>query len=125
MVNRKVILTLAGAIVAAWPIGADAEAVAERPLDFASDVAPIFEQHCIRCHQPAVKKGDLSLATFADLSESAIVVAGDPDASYLLEVITADPGEKPLMPKEGPVLSAQQIAVIRQWIAEGRTGRKK
>jgi mono/diheme cytochrome c family protein len=119
MVNRNAILALVVAIAAAWPIGADAGAVSQRPVDFATDVAPVFEKHCIRCHQPAVKKGDLSLATLADLSESAVVVAGDPDASYLLEVVSGDPGKKPLMPKEGPVLSAQQIAVIRQWIAEG------
>src|SRR2546421_7172463 len=76
-------------------------ALAKTPIDFGHDVAPIFEQHCIRCHQPSNKKGKLSLATFADLKSNEYVVAGDPDASYLTEVLTASAGNKPLMPKEG------------------------
>src|SRR6478609_2699355 len=78
-----------------------AGALAKSPVDFGHDVAPIFEQHCIRCHQPSNKKGGLSLATFADLKSNEYVVPGDPDASYMVEVITSAAGDKPLMPKEG------------------------
>src|SRR5215213_1061326 len=80
------------------------EAVAKSPISFGRDLAPILEQHCIRCHQPSNKKGGLSLATFADLKSNEYVVAGDPDASYLAEVVAAAKGEKPLMPKEGAQL---------------------
>src|SRR5258705_6976858 len=95
------------------------EAVAKSPVDFGRDLAPIFEQHCIRCHQPSNKKGGLSLATFADLKSNEYVVAGDPDASYLAEVVTAAAGEKPLMPKEGSPLSAQEISMLRNWVRQG------
>ena len=80
---------------------------------------PFFEQHCIRCHQPTNKKGDLSLATAADVVANQYVAPGDPAASYLLEVVTAADGEKPLMPKEGPTLSAKELEVLRTWIADG------
>jgi hypothetical protein len=33
----------------------------EEPVDFRREVAPILERHCIRCHQPANKKGEVSL----------------------------------------------------------------
>ena len=46
-------------------------AVADAPVDFRRDVAPIFEKHCIRCHQPGIAKGKLSLATFDDLKAGA------------------------------------------------------
>ena len=82
-------------------------------------MAPIFEQHCIRCHQPSNKKAELSLATVADLKSNEYVVAGDPDASYLVEVVTAAAGEKPLMPKEGAQLTAQEVSTLRDWIREG------
>jgi hypothetical protein len=88
-------------------------------MDFARDVAPVFEQHCIRCHQPENKKGGLSLATLADLAANQFVVPGDPDASYLLEVVTAESGEKPLMPKDGAPLLAEEIEILRRWIADG------
>jgi hypothetical protein len=94
-------------------------ALAKSPVDFGHDVAPILEQHCIRCHQPANKKSGLSLATFADIKRNEYVVAGDPDASYLAEVVTAAAGEKPLMPKEGAPLSTQEVSTLRDWIRDG------
>src|SRR5262245_54581673 len=96
-----------------------ANALAKSPVDFGHDVAPIFEQYCIRCHQPSNKKAELSLATSADLKSNEYIVAGDPDASYLVEVVTAAAGEKPLMPKEGARLSVQEVSILRDWIREG------
>src|SRR4051812_16061059 len=93
--------------------------LAKSPVDFGRDVAPVLEQHCIRCHQPSNKKAGLSLATIEDLKKNEYVVAGDPDASSLSEVVTAAAGKKPLMPKEGPPLSAQEVSTVRQWIREG------
>jgi hypothetical protein len=104
------------ALSCSWFVG---NALAKSPVDFGHDVAPILEQHCIRCHQPSNKKSGLSLATIADIKRNDYVVAGDPDASYLAEVVTAAAGEKPLMPKEGAPLSAQEISTLREWIREG------
>ena len=89
------------------------------PSDFARDVAPILQQHCVRCHTPGNEKGDLSLATADDLQENGFVVAGDPDASYLVELITSAVDQRPAMPKEAEPLSPAQVATIRRWIADG------
>lgn len=88
-------------------------------IDFARDIAPIFERHCIRCHQASNKQGDVSLATAADVLGRQYVTPGDADASYLLEVVTAAEGEKPLMPQEGAPLSAEEVESLRAWIAGG------
>ena len=88
-------------------------------VDFARDIAPVLQHRCIHCHQPGNDKSRLSLATFADLASNSYVIPGEPDASHLLDVITAADGEMPLMPKEGPSLSPDQISLLRQWIAEG------
>jgi mono/diheme cytochrome c family protein len=91
-----------------------------RAVDFAREVAPIFQVHCVRCHQPGIRKGELSLATVADLKANEHVVPGKPAESHLLEmVIPAAEGERPAMPKEGKPLAADQVAVLRRWIAEG------
>jgi hypothetical protein len=93
--------------------------LAQSAVDFARDVAPIFEQHCIRCHQPNNKKGELSLATAADVVANQFVTAGDPSASHLIDLVTAADGEKPRMPKEGTPLSVKQVETLRAWITEG------
>ena len=93
-------------------------ASAESP-DFAHDVAPILEQHCLRCHSESSRKGDVSLATFADLKANEYVVPGDPDGSYLWELITATADQPAAMPKEAPPLSVEQLEVVRRWIATG------
>jgi hypothetical protein len=91
-----------------------------RPVDFSQDVAPILQDHCIRCHQPGIRKGDLSLATLADLKANEYVVAGKPAESYLLEVVVAgDNGARPRMPKQGRPLSKDEVEILRRWIAAG------
>jgi len=92
---------------------------ADQPLDFAKDVAPIFQQHCVRCHTPGNAKGDISLATFAHLKENEYVVAGDPDSSYLVELVTTSNGEPPAMPQESKPLSDAEVTMLRRWIKEG------
>ena len=77
-------------------VGESSEAV-----DFSKQIAPIFQQHCIRCHSPNSRKGEVSVATFDDLKASEFVIPGDPEGSYLLELVTSRSGEPPAMPK-GP-----------------------
>jgi len=89
-------------------------------VDFAKDVAPILEKHCVRCHQPGNAKGKLSVATIADLLAGGHVVPGKPIDSSVLELITPEkPGERPRMPKDGRMLSDAEVATLRQWIADG------
>ena len=44
---------------------AAARAATAEPIDFARDIAPILQRSCLRCHEPNLRKGDLSLATAA------------------------------------------------------------
>jgi mono/diheme cytochrome c family protein len=98
----------------------DAAPLAVAPaVDFAHDVAPLFVEHCLRCHQPGNEKGELSFATPENLLKLGHVVPGDPAASYLLEVVTGANGEPPAMPKEGDPLTPAQIDTLRRWIADG------
>ena len=92
---------------------------AAEPVDFGKQIAPIIEQHCVRCHSPGNSKGDVSLATLDDLKSNEYVVAGDADGSYLIELVTSQDGEPPAMPKEAKPLSADEVARLRQWIDQG------
>jgi mono/diheme cytochrome c family protein len=95
-------------------------AIAEEPIDFARQVAPIFERRCVSCHNQTERKGGLSVETSAAAlaggESGAMIEPGQPENSFLLDYIT---GDKPEMPKSGPPLTAQEIATIRAWIAAG------
>ena len=93
--------------------------VADEPVDFVRDVVPVLEQHCVRCHSSLSRKGDLSLETFDDLRQNGFVVAGDPDGSHLVALVTSDGGNAPKMPKAGQPLSSEQVEIIRRWIRDG------
>src|SRR5262249_33213295 len=47
------------------------------------------------------------------------VVPGNPDASFLVEKLNANPRLGVQMPNSRPPLTADQIALIRTWIMEG------
>ena len=92
---------------------------AENAVDFAGDIAPIFEEHCIRCHLPGNEKGDVSLATIENLDENGYLDRDDAEQSYLLELIQPQDDKPPQMPKKGDSLSSEQVNLINRWIEQG------
>ena len=94
-------------------------------VSYYRDVRPIFQAHCLGCHQPAKAEGEFVMTTFERLvkggeSEEAAIVAGKPDESYLVGQITPSDG-KAEMPKDKEPLTGEQIEKVRQWILEGAT----
>ncbi|MHC4956988.1 MAG: c-type cytochrome domain-containing protein [Planctomycetota bacterium] len=92
-------------------------------VSFAVDLQPILTASCGFCHGGA---GGLSLDSHAGVmaggNSGAIVVAGDPDTSLLIERVTVDdPPFKPLMPADPaiPPLTDAQVEFFRTWILEG------
>lgn len=92
-------------------------------VSYRRQVWPILQQQCQGCHQPAKPLGGLALTSHARLLQGgesgAAVVAGKPDESPLLVEISPHEGKPPAMPKDKPPLSADQVALIRAWIAQG------
>lgn len=91
----------------------------ETTIDFVRDVAPIFQQHCVRCHRADNRKGEVSLSTATDLVENGHVVAARPADSSLLDLVTSTAGKRPRMPKDGEPLTEKQVATLRRWIEAG------
>jgi hypothetical protein len=109
------------------PIGEETQAL--QPT-LASIQSNVFTPICAPCHAGAAAPVGLRLeegASYAMLVNAPSgeaptvlrVAPGNPDASYLVQKIegVAEVGAR--MPLNGPPLSAEVIAVIRQWIAEG------
>lgn len=103
-----------------------ASAGSENNISFNRDVRPILSEHCYACHGPDenTRRADLRLDTeegaLADLDGKQAVVPGQPQESELFRRITAEK-KRHLMPppKFGKPLSAEQIDVLRSWIAGG------
>jgi formylglycine-generating enzyme required for sulfatase activity len=86
---------------------------------FASDIAPMLEEHCVTCHYPDRKLGDLDITSRAELMASKAVVAGQPDVSPLYTLSAMPSDRAGAMPPGGPRLSDENLAVLRRWIEQG------
>ncbi|MBX3420358.1 MAG: hypothetical protein KF752_02260 [Pirellulaceae bacterium] len=90
---------------------------------FRSSVAPILLEHCVACHGAKKSEGGYRLDSFAELTKpgdsgQSPLMAQQPDASLLLQRMTADdPSER--MPPDSDPLDAESIQKVSQWIASG------
>lgn len=126
MIKRKTLVmsmalaaALAGAMAADGPDGGAGAAAAPRVLTFEHDVRPILKVACFHCHGEGEElKGGLDLRLrrliVAGGKSGAAVTPGDPDDSELFLLVAE--GD---MPKGEKKLTAEQIGVIREWIAQG------
>lgn len=92
-------------------------------VDFARDVKPLLAKRCYSCHGPETGEGGLHLhkhdAALAELDSGAhAIVPGKPDESELITRVRAE-DEFMRMPPEGKPLSAAEIDLLRNWIADG------
>lgn len=89
---------------------------------FQSQVQPIFDAHCVRCHGEK-QKGGLSVRNRALLltggeSGQPAVTPGHPETSQLLQLVSAGKDDY-RMPPKGDGLSETEIAILHRWISEG------
>ena len=119
-----------------WAGATLAEVSQEQPIDFATQIQPIFDQKCAfsGCHAGASPQQGMSLA--AGKSYDAIVNAPSQEAPSVMRVKPADAensylyrklegeqadlgGSGGRMPLGKPALSADQIELIEAWINQG------
>ncbi|MDT8369637.1 MAG: c-type cytochrome domain-containing protein [Longimicrobiales bacterium] len=93
-------------------------------VGFAEDVMPILERRCVKCHGAPRDDGTLRIEEGLDLRTwdaimagstwGAVVVPGDPVASYMLELVLEGK-----MPDDGPRLLPREVRILTAWIAQG------
>lgn len=98
---------------------------------FGADIQPIFNASCTPriCHGGAVTAGldlragasynDLVNVVTTNYAPNLRIVPGSPDQSVLYHKVMGDMIFGGRMPPSGTALSAQQVELIRAWIAEG------
>jgi WD40 repeat protein/mono/diheme cytochrome c family protein len=115
-----ILIAFAGSLA----LAAEQPSTVQAKVSYARDVLPIFQQHCIGCHQPAKAQGSYVMTSRADMlkkgdSDKFNLVPGKPMESNLLSQITSQDGKPPEMPKMKPPLAEKEVALISRWIAEG------
>ena len=107
---------------------ADASINQRWAADFRTEVWPIIEGHCIKCHNPdrvaRGKSGKFDQTTLEGLLKGgrsgAAIVPGKPSESLLLKRVRGELPEADTMPPPpNPGLSPEEIAALERWIREG------
>ena len=89
------------------------------PLLFESDVRPVLQQKCGKCHSNKVRKGGLNLSSMAGIrhggesGESSIADTVDDSLLWIM----IEGGDMP--PEEQPPLTNKEREIIHRWIEEG------
>lgn len=85
------------------------------------DVQPILNSHCAfaGCHGQGFSANGVDLSSYSRVIATADVRPGDLEGSDLYEVITETRDDKRMPPPPNAALSAEKIAIIRQWILQG------
>jgi uncharacterized membrane protein len=128
-------LTLAAALALGVSFTSTASAQDAGKVDFEKQVLPILKESCLKCHEKEHEdkgkmkkpKGGLRLDGAAAIMKGGkenpeeTVVAGKPDASWLVKSMALPDSDDKAMPPEGKGerVSAANIALIKKWITEG------
>jgi cytochrome c len=87
---------------------------------FATDVMPIFENHCTACHGSNSPAGSWDASSYDSIMEignpNPVIIPGDTTNSVLVQRISGASGS--IMPPSG-MLSASEIQIIKDWINAG------
>lgn len=91
-------------------------------VSFLTDIQPILNDHCLKCHGDK-EKGELRLdsrqrAVLGGESEEPAFIAGHPEKSLLVELITSNDKDI-FMPPNGRRLDRKDTDLLSRWIRQG------
>ena len=109
-----------------WLILAAFASAQDAPPSFSRQIQPLLSRYCFTCHGPDAgnREGELRLderdEAVKDRDGYRVIAPGDPIKSELMLRITDDDSDLRMPPPEtGKTLSADEIALLRQWIEGG------
>jgi hypothetical protein len=94
-------------------------------VTFATDIKPIFDAACLKCHDSTKPKqaAKLSLDTLEGVlkgdRDGKVVIVGDSAKSDLVLSVAHIGDPDSFMPKRAKPLTPEQIGLIRAWIDQG------
>ena len=96
----------------------------EREHYFLTQVKPVLQQHCVKCHNGSLPPPSLNLTTKAvafkrSASGRDYILPGDPDCSLLISAVQRGGTHPKMMPRTEVSLTEDQIGMLREWIEDG------
>ena len=99
---------------------------ADPTIDFDRDIKPILSDNCYHCHGPDAESREAELrmdqkdSVFGERDDYWIVRPSEPDESELIARLETDDSDELMPPAEsGKELTAEQIELLRRWVAAG------
>src|ERR1051325_1443936 len=93
-------------------------ALAQRDPLFKTEILPVLEKNCVKCHNPQQKMARLDLSTFSGMMEGSssgpVIAPGKPERSLMWKMIESDQ-----MPQGGKLTTAEK-QLIKSYIQYGR-----
>jgi len=131
--NKQILLTLAVCFTAATSALSEPAkmppASDKKDVTYATDMKPIFDASCVKCHSGDKPKARLRMDTLEGVlkgtGKGKIVVAGDSAKSRIIKSVAhltedSDGWMPPPHNKAGiKALTPQEIGLIRAWIDQG------
>jgi len=95
---------------------------AKHEINFAKEIWPLFQKHCVKCHGPEKQKSgyridDKELA-FEGGEMGEAIIHGDSAKSPLIHFISGL-DEEVVMPPKGDPFNPKTVGLIRAWIDQG------
>ncbi len=87
--------------------------------DFAHDIVPILQKHCVGCHGGREAKGSFSMNTRELLVNSDNVHPGKPGESPLIDLVLSTDKETQMPPADKERLTDAEVAMLKEWIVDG------
>ncbi|QIF04158.1 c-type cytochrome domain-containing protein [Roseimicrobium sp. ORNL1] len=114
--------------IAALLMGASAQGA----VDFKTEILPILEAKCVKCHKAEHEEGGKVVKPKSELrmdaawamlkggeSKRPALVPKDTAKSYMFEVVNLPKDDDMFMPPKGDPLTAEETAKLKAWIEEG------
>ncbi|WP_395745555.1 c-type cytochrome domain-containing protein [Prosthecobacter sp.] len=119
MILRFLPLLFIATACSLWPASRS-----QREHYFLTEVKPVLQQHCLRCHNGSLPPPSLNLTTrAAALKRSAsgrdYILPEDPDCSLLVSAVQRGGTHPKMMPRTEVSLTDDQIGMLREWIEDG------
>ncbi|KYP16350.1 c-type cytochrome domain-containing protein, partial [Flavihumibacter sp. CACIAM 22H1] len=97
----------------------------EAVLVYEDLIQPLLIRRCAQCHRDSKRKGQLSVATIADLikggKSGSAIVPGKAGESELMHRVLLDPTDKKFMPADGKTpLTKEETELLGWWIEQGK-----
>lgn len=121
MKKQFILLVIAACLVSGYAVfrsSSTGAAPRTAEVSYATDVRPILESRCAKCHMGDHVSEGLNMNSYETLMDGSqngsVITPGDADDSLLIQKVVE--GE---MPKRGPKLTPIQIQILTDWINAG------